>query len=531
MVVPLDQFAKRVDGLSRSSLRILTEHQINGSNFFTAEFSPNHPDRSGFRILERARLVTSADGRVTKALGVVQDISEFHRTTQTLRHQAHNDALTGLTNRSQLEDHLGSALRLAQRTGSKLSLLFIDLDGFKGINDTIGHDIGDALLREVSKRLRNAIRASDLVARWGGDEFAVVVQGMMHEADAGLVALSIAEQISTPFMIENHEFTISASVGVAIYPRDGKDSQKLLRHADMAMYQAKRSGGGTISFYDQETQQDMAERHALHRDLRKALDSEELCLSYQPVFSIADDSISSVEGLIRWNHPVHRILTPEVFMEVARNTRLIEPLGRWVIEEACRQSKSWRDQGIDLPISINISSNQIQNGIPVDWLERMIETYDVQPWMLTFEIKENLIAYDTELARKWIAQVQKQHIRVTLDEYGALYASVRYLQKFHIEQVKLAMELVQGASHDSDSYHMVKAIAQVAQTMNIEMTAKGIEDAATLKLAKDFGCRYAQGFHFSQPLSEEEVTVLAKQQHNKPINSCNCATPASALHA
>lgn len=453
-------------------------------------------------IWERAHFTFDASAQLLSVVGVVQDVTEH---LVRVNEQANVDALTGLPNRRFLAEHLDVLIPLARRNELQLAVLFIDLDHFKQVNDVLGHAMGDLLLREVAARMRSCLRESDLVARHGGDEFIVVLPGILGESDAGLIALKLIEVLTKPYDLDGHAAHVGASIGITLFPANGVDPAVLLSQADMAMYRAKSAGRATLCFFEPEMMAVARERQTMDVEMRRALVNREYELHYQPIYDMGSRRrMHAVEALIRWNHPQRGLVGPDYFIPAAEESGLIRDIGRWVVQEACLQMSRWQDKSFF--VSINVSSMQIPKGLSLEWLRETIRQSDVDPGRLIFEITESALLQDNQETHRWLSEVERLGVRLSVDDFGTGYASIGFLRAFCLQQLKIDRSFVRDMLRDEKQRDMVKSIVGIARNMGMTVTAEGVEDAETLSALKALGCDFAQGFHLSHPLPAQELS-------------------------
>jgi diguanylate cyclase (GGDEF)-like protein len=421
-----------------------------------------------------------------------------------LTHQAHHDALTGLPNRLLLEDRLGQSLAQAKRNQQQVALLFIDLDGFKGVNDTLGHAAGDALLKQVSARLADAVRASDTLARMGGDEFAVVLQEVRDTPSAMRVAEKLLEALRAPLRLEGRDLRVSASIGLAFYPEDGLDADTLLRHADVAMYRAKASGRNTCCCFTPELQDQMEARLDLERRLDQALADGEFVLHYQPQFR--GGALGGFEALIRWNHPTLGLVPPARFIPAAEESGLILPLGRWALDEACRQMVAWRQAGAgDLVMAVNVSAVQFEDPSWVDTVAETLQRHGLPPHCLELELTESLVMDPGSEAGQRLARLKEMGVGLAIDDFGTGYSSLSYLHRLPIGTLKIDQSFVREFEPGAEdrSGPILQAIVALARNLGLSVVAEGVETETQRAFLQDLGCDGLQGHYLGQPAPAE----------------------------
>ncbi len=458
-------------------------------------------DRSTFAMeLERSEM-QHANRRLT--LLCVRDISERKAQTEALEHQALHDALTGLANRTLFSEHLARALARAKRTGEPRAVLVMDIDGFKQVNDTLGHDRGDALLRQVAERLTATLRDTDTVARLGGDEFAILPGDASDLAAAASMAWKIQEMCEPGFLVNDEVVHVSASVGIALFPEHGTSTEDLLHRADLAMYLAKRSDNHH-AVYDAAQDRQKVNHLALLLDLRQCVAREELVLHYQPKVDLATGKIDGVEALVRWRHPTRGLLEPGSFMPDVERTDLIAPVTWWVLNAALRQQRIWRDEGIDLCMAVNVSARSLRraSGLP-ETVAELTETWGTVPDRLTLELTEGALIEDAEPAV--LARLHAMGERLSIDDFGTGYSSLAYLQRLPVDELKVDKSFVTSLATGSDDAIIVRSTIDLAHNLGLRVVAEGVEDANVLKTLVEYGCDVAQGFLFGRPVTAGEL--------------------------
>lgn len=439
-------------------------------------------------------------------IGIMRDITERKAAEAKIIHLAHYDALTGLPNRRLVQDRIQQTIAWARRSGAQFAVMFIDLDKFKSINDSIGHDAGDRLLQLVAHRLTESLRAEDTVGRQGGDEFIVLLASLSAAEDSALVAQKILGVLSASFVINGQDLRTGASIGIAVYPQDGADVETLLKNSDTAMYYAKEAGRSNYQFFAQAMNAAAAERLLLESSLRQAIERSELLLHFQPLVNIADGGIVATEALVRWNHPQLGQVAPARFIPVAEDSGLIVPLGEWVLRQACTQIIQWREQGIRLPrMVVNLSPRQFRQKQLVQTFSRVLSETGVDPHWLGLEITENVIMENPEVSIGVLRELKAQGIELSLDDFGTGYSSLGYLKRFPIDKLKIDQSFVRDITTDADDEAMVAAIIVMAHQLNIRVVAEGVETAAQLAFLREHGCDEYQGYYFSKPLPADEL--------------------------
>jgi diguanylate cyclase (GGDEF)-like protein len=441
--------------------------------------------------------------------GVVTDISSRKEAELGLRRLAHSDSLTGLSNRLYLAGRIDEAVERLQPSSSGIALLLLDLDGFKAVNDSFGHAIGDELLMMVARRLRGSLRPKDVAARLGGDEFAVLLEGVDHES-AFSAAQRVLAAVSTPFVLSRSTVAISASIGL-VHARDSRGGEDLMRDADVAMYRAKADGRSRVISFEPAMQARVMRRLRLETELRHSVENEDFVLHYQPLIDLKSLEIVGVEALIRWQHPTRGLLPPVEFIDVAEDTGLIVPLGRWVIEQATQDAARWKSvTGEQVSISVNLSPRQLHDPDLIDIAAQALENTGLPAAALIIEITENLLLKDAELARSRLGALRELGVKVAVDDFGTGYSSLAYLDRYPIDILKIDRSFVVSLGESAKSAALLRSIIDLAAALEIDAIAEGVENQAQLATLQSLGCRYAQGFFFARPLAAGEVVGLLK---------------------
>jgi diguanylate cyclase (GGDEF)-like protein/PAS domain S-box-containing protein len=447
---------------------------------------------------------------IIEFVGVFSDITQRKQSEEKIRRQANYDALTGLPNRALFFDRLRAAIATARREKGQVALLFIDLDRFKVVNDTLGHTIGDRLLEQTAARLIACVREVDTVARLGGDEFTMILQDVARGEDAAIVAEKIIESLSEPFWIDGNEVFIGGSVGITLYPSDAGDAVTMLRNADMAMYRSKQAGRSVYRFFTKEMDAQVLMRMDLEKDMRRALERGEFVVYYQPIVDLDSGAVTSAEALLRWVHPERGLVSPGEFIPLAEETGLIGPLGEWVLYQACAGAKAWQDAGLSsVGVSVNLSSRQLKRGLTRDTIAKVLRETALEPRFLTFEITETLIMEDTKDAVAWLDSIKEMGIHLSVDDFGTGYSSLSYLKRFPVDVVKIDRAFVRDVTVDPDDAALIEAILAMTHSLNLKVVAEGVEKQDQLDLLRARGCDMVQGFYFSKPVPFEEFLAVA----------------------
>ncbi|TFW10283.1 EAL domain-containing protein [Oxalobacteraceae bacterium OM1] len=479
---------------------------------FTQEYRIVRPDGSVRWVEERARAIRDRNGRLLRIDGIVIDISERKAYEARIEYLADHDALTGLANRNLLGDRITQAMAQARRSGTMLALLFLDLDRFKGVNDSFGHALGDALLLEVSSRLAHAVREGDTVARQGGDEFIILLTGVQRPQDVTAVAYKIFDTFSQPFHIGNHELFVSTSIGATLYPTDGDDMQTLLRNADTAMYRAKEERGNAFQFYSREMSIRALERAELESALRRALERDEFELFYQPKVATSSGRIIGAEALIRWNHPEMGLVSPTRFIPMAEEIGLIVPIGDWVIHTACAQNKAWQRAGLPpISVSVNLSARQFRREGLVESVAQTLQDLDLDARHLELELTESIVMNSAEHFIRKLKEFEDLGVQLSIDDFGTGYSSLSYLKRFPLHHLKIDQSFVRDIATDADDAAITSTVISLGHSLNLKVIAEGVETEEQVAFLRDHNCDEMQGYYFSKPLPADQFACLLQQ--------------------
>lgn len=460
-------------------------------------------------ILKNADLLKDANGNILGGVESFEDITERKQTEKMLNYMAYYDSLTSLPNRMLLNDRLTLALSYAHRNKEMLAVMFLDLDNFKTINDTLGHTVGDKLLQSVSRRLSDCLREGDTIARLGGDEFVLLLPQIKHEEDAAKVAKKVLESLKPPFSYEGQDLHVTTSIGISLYPHDGKDVQTLLKNADAALYRAKEEGKNNYQLYTPALNAKAFERLSLENSMRKALERGEFILYYQSQIDLESCETMGMEALIRWQHPELGLIQPTDFIPIAEETGLIVPIGEWALKNACKQGKEWQDRGYEsLRISVNLSAIQFMQQDIVDMVERALSETGFNPENLELEITESVLMHDPETTTETLLKVKETGVKVSIDDFGTGYSSLSYLKQFPIDRLKIDRMFIHALTENSNDAAIAKAIIAMAHNLGLKVVAEGVEETIQLEILRSLKCDEVQGYLFSIPLPVEEATKL-----------------------
>lgn len=466
---------------------------------------------NAFTVDEKKIMERLADN-LAYGLAALQVDAARKRYEQQLEYGANYDALTGLANRNLLSDRLRQAIANAARSGNMVGILLHDLDNFKVINDSLGHDAGDALLKAAAQRMRAVVRETDTVARLGGDEFVIVLPDIESAHEAMVVANKLLNELSRPFTVEQQQVYVSASIGVSLYPRDGEQEQILLKNVDLAMYRAKREGRNTVRFFTEELNAHNRERQKLETALHHALEHAEFDLHYQPKINYRTGAVTGVEALVRWNHPTLGVVAPSAFIPLAEETGLIVELGAWVIRTACRQSRAWQDAGgAPVNMAVNLSARQLDPDQLINTVADALRETGLAPECLELELTETAIMPDAVEAIGILSELKCLGVRLSLDDFGTGYSSLNYLRRFPLDSIKIDRSFILGVADSANDRAIVKTIIALASNLNMNVIAEGVESRAQADFLRLHGCHEMQGYYFARPLPARQVAELLAQ--------------------
>jgi diguanylate cyclase (GGDEF)-like protein/PAS domain S-box-containing protein len=467
--------------------------------------------RDGFQsaIEDSAAPIHDRRGQVTGAVIVFHDVTQVRAMSQRMSYLAHHDYLTDLPNRMLLDDRLAQAIAAARRRQQQLAVLFVDVDRFKHVNDSLGHAIGDELLQSIAGRLVASVRGSDTVSRQGGDEFVILLPSIAHAEDAALSANKILAALGMPHRVKEHDLQVTVSLGIGVYPDDGTDAEALVKSADIAMLSAKESGRNNYQFFTPDMNEHALERQSLESGLRHALEQGEFVLHYQPKMGLETETITGVEALIRWRPPGRAMVLPEKFIPIAEQSGYIVPIGRWVLREACRQTRSWLDANLaPLPVAINISAVELRSKDFVAGVRAVLQETRLDPWYLEFELTETALMQDPTSTITVLNSLKDMGVRLALDDFGTGYSSLNYLKRFPIDALKIDKSFVRGLCTNVGDANIVSAVINMGKSFGLRVIAEGVETREQFLRLQAQQCTEGQGYYFQAPIAGKEFAKL-----------------------
>lgn len=524
--VTYEDFLAPIRAEEKDAVRAKIDSAIQARKSFSINYRVVHPDGSMRHILNQGEILFNDHHVPEIMLGAVQDVTQLKLAEEEIRLLAFYDGLTGLANRMLFLNRLDQEIAVAKRHKQKFALLYLDLDQFKRVNDTFGHHVGDLLLKKVSDVLQKCIRSTDIasrvsrdnldtmIARLGGDEFTIVLSDIKEPDHAAVVARRIIKEIPKPYMLDGHEITVTTSIGISLYPSDGVDTSILLKNADTAMYQAKNSGRNNYQFYRKSLNVAVVERFSLERDIAKAIERNEFLLYYQPKIDVKTKFIVGAEALIRWQHPIRGMVSPDRFISIAEESGQIIAINRWVIEAACRQWRIWQDDGYQPGvIAMNLSGYQFAQQKVVASLQGGLDAAGLEPASLEIEITENILMQDTQETASVLQQLKDMGIRIALDDFGTGFSSLSYLASFQVDTLKIDRSFVMGCPVKPNNLIIIKAIIAMGHSLGMKIVAEGVETGEEFTIIQNFGVDQAQGYYFAPPVPATEFRkLLTKKQ-------------------
>ena len=481
-------------------------------------------------IEDSAAPIHDRRGEVTGAVMVFHDVSTARALSLRMSYLAQHDSLTDLPNRILLNDRLNQAMALAHRHQQQLAVLFLDVDRFKHINDSLGHAVGDRLLQSMAQRLLGCVRKSDTVSRQGGDEFVILLSEVTHAQDAAVSAEKILMALSTPHRIDQHDLHVTASIGIATYPDDGTEAETLMKHADFAMYHAKDNGRNNYQFFTPDMNVRAVERQSLENGLRHALERQEFVLHYQPTINLETGAIVGVEALIRWRHPQRGLVPPAQFMPVAEECGFIVAIGRWVLREACRQARAWQDAGLPpIRIAINVSAAELRDKDFVAGVSAILTETGLEPRYLELELTETFLMQDSTSTAAVLQALKDMGVQLALDDFGTGYSSLSHLKRFPIDTLKIDRSFVRDLTTDADDASIVSAVISMGKSLHMRVVAEGVESREQVAFLHEQSCPEGQGYYFSRPMVAKEFAKLLRRSVTEPRPPAGRTTSKSPL--
>ncbi|MEJ7601330.1 MAG: EAL domain-containing protein [Kofleriaceae bacterium] len=477
--------------------------------------------RDGFEIPSENSIAPIHDraGLFTGSVIVLRDVSEVRAMSLEMTHSAQHDGLTGLPNRMLLKDRVDQAIVLAQRYKRRVALLYLDLDGFKYINDSLGHAVGDRLLKSVASRLLDCARASDTVSRQGGDEFVILLSEVQHIEDAAIAARRMLRSVAEAHAIDPHELHVTTSIGISVFPEDGLDAETLVSNADTAMYQAKEHGRHSFQYFEPVMNERAVDRQMVEAALRRALERDELSLHYQPKIDFRSGAIIGAEALLRWTHPTRGSMAPAMFIPVAEDTGLIKPIGSWVLRQACLQARAWIDAGLpESTIAVNVSAIEFRDEGFLEGLYETLHETGLDPRLLELELTESVLMKNAVATAAILHAVRKIGVQVAVDDFGTGYSSLSYLHRFPVDALKIDRSFVAQITSAEEDVGIVTAVISMARSLKLRVVAEGVETLAQLRFLRAQECDQAQGYYFSRPVVANQYAQLLQAGGRQPLS-------------
>lgn len=510
--ITFKKFLANVYEEDRDKVSFAFNQSLEKGSPFSIEHRMVRPDKKVIFIHQHAELITDDAGKVTRMLGIAQDITDRHHAQERIKHLAYYDSLTDLPNRTLFHDRLNHALAMAKRNGDRVAVFLIDLDRFKIINDSLGHDIGDLFLQAVANSLKRAVRNTDTIARLGGDEFALIVEGVTNEEGVIEVAKKLLDALLKTHHIKDNELLSSGSIGITISSENNREKDVLIKQADLAMYKSKEEGGSRFNFYSKEMKSRAHQLLILENELRKALDKNELVVYYQPKVCVNTHRIKGMEALIRWRHPEKGLVPPTDFIPIAEETGLIAPMGMWVLQEACKQTVRWHRQGFsDLIVSINISAKQFHHKGFVEGIHQAIMGSDISAENVELEITESCTISDLDKTKRYLNAFRQLGMKISMDDFGTGFSSLSFLNQLPLDTLKVDRAFIKDINALGENGELAKLIIAMAKSLKLSVVAEGVEKREHLDFLRKNQCDQYQGYFSSPPLLADEFEALLKQ--------------------
>ncbi len=522
-LVTYQDFLVSVAAAERNDIKRKLDQAISERRSFRIPYKVIHPDGSHRYILNQGEVVLDEKDEAVTLLGAVQDVTLQKLAEEEIKRLAFYDGLTGLSNRLLFMNRMEQEIIASSRNKNTFALLYLDLDQFKRVNDTFGHSVGDQLLKKVAAALQKCIRCTDvasrfgtadpekMISRLGGDEFTIILSGIVEPEHVAMVASRILKDIPRPYTIEGNEIIITTSVGISMYPADGMDANILLKHADTAMYQAKKNGRNNYQFFRKELNAQAVERFSLERDITKALERDEFRLYYQPKINLKSMSIVGAEALIRWNHPDRGMVPPGKFIAIAEESGQIVAINQWVVESATRQWQLWREAGLEPgAVAVNLSGYQFAQQKVLQTVSIALDNAGLDPSYLEIEITENILMQNIKETASILQQLKEMRVKISLDDFGTGYSSLSYLTSFQVDTIKIDRSFVRSCIEQPSNLVVIKAIIAMGQSLGIKVVAEGVETVEQLDIVKQYGADEAQGYYFSRPVEPEKFVEMLR---------------------
>jgi diguanylate cyclase (GGDEF)-like protein len=501
-----------------SAARIHKDHIVNVMEMLEAtdnEKKGGHDDSDRTDELLKTILSQESDERFLRSYATIRAVTERKRAEEKIHHMAFHDALTDLPNRRLFHERLKELFEDARHQDRMAAVLFIDVDRLKNINDTLGHHVGDEVLKQLARRIQAYVKENDTAARFSGDEFIILMSNVSHVDEVSNFAKGMSPLLKGPYYYGHQELYITASIGISLFPANGRDTDTLIKNADSAMYRAKEKGGNTFQFYNDEMNKRSMEKLSLEVSLYKALERNEISVYYQPLLDLQTGQIFGMESLVRWNHPELGMISPATFIPLAEETGLIVPIGNWVLREACAQTRTWQNKGYDsLSVSVNISVNQFQQPGFVQYIAHTLDETDLHPNKLCLEITESVAMKNVSYVADTIARLRQLGVQISIDDFGTGYSSLSYLKRFRVHTLKIDQSFIRDVTTDEDNAAIVTALIAMSQQLKIKSLAEGVETKDQLEFLRVQGCNEIQGYVFSKPLSSNDFEYMLRENKN-----------------
>ncbi|MBS1803452.1 MAG: EAL domain-containing protein [Acidobacteria bacterium] len=502
-----------MDSRQRAEAVIRKIHSNSSETSFTvaSEEKFERPDGTEGWALCSIRPTERGEDGVQIFEGSLVDITERKRAEEQIQTLAYFDPLTGLPNRTLARDRLSQSLAAAKRHRERMGVLYLDIDSFKIVNDCLGHSVGDELLQHIAQRLRSCAREEDTIARLGGDEFLIALGPIQTYSDVAVIAERIARELTPPFDLHGHSFTVTSSIGISIFPDHGENVETLIKNADAAMYASKNRGRNTFSFFSEEMTTQAIERLQLGNSMRPALENNEFFLVFQPEFDLRTGNVSCWEALIRWKHPDLGLIAPDKFIHVAETNGMIIPIGEWVLRTACLHARSWHDRGNHIPVAVNVSAVQFRQAGFCDMVKDVLDQSGLDPEFLELEITESLLLATEDMRFEVLGRLKTLGVRLALDDFGTGFSNLSYLKQLPVSKLKIDRSFVSDLQHNPNDEAIAAAIIQMAKCLNLKVTAEGVENENQLRVLRAHGCDDVQGFLFSRPLRPDQMDFSSRR--------------------